>query len=98
MCGFGCLVSGALELPTLGPIGLTAPQAVSGVAWLPWRPLPQFLTAGRDGLLLWSLQPSFLEQRCLTIPDLAAGSTACTALATAASSGGIPASSLTGKM
>jgi hypothetical protein len=59
---------------------------VSSVAWLPFRRLPQFLTAGGDGLLLWSLRPAFLEQRSLTIPDLGLG-VACTAVCTAASSG-----------
>lgn len=46
-------------------------QGVSGIAWLPHRPLPAFVTCGGDGLLLWSLTPNFLEQRQLDIPDIA---------------------------
>ena len=34
---------------------------VSSLAWLPSRPLPQFLTAGADGLLLWTLRADCLE-------------------------------------
>lgn len=70
-------------------------QPVTSIAWLPWRPLPQFITAGQDGLLLWSLQPTYLEQRQLTIPDAAAA--AFTAVATAASSGCCPHSSIDGQ-
>ena len=43
-------------------------QVVLDVAWLPYQPIPQFLTCGADGLLLWSLQPTFLEQRLLVLP------------------------------
>jgi hypothetical protein len=70
-------------------------QAVSSIAWLPWQPLPSFLSCGADGLLLWSLAPSFLEQRQLTVPD-AAGA-AFTAVCSAASSGCIPHSSMAGQ-
>ncbi|KAF8065716.1 WDR90 [Scenedesmus sp. PABB004] len=63
--------------------------AVAAVAWLPWRGTPTFLSAGQDGLLLWSLQPRFLEQRSVVVP----GASACaafTALATAPSGGVLP--------
>jgi hypothetical protein len=46
-------------------------QGVPGIAWLPHRPVPAFVTCGGDGLLLWSLTPNFLEQRRLDIPDIA---------------------------
>jgi hypothetical protein len=70
-------------------------QAVSSIAWMPWQPLPTFLTCGADGLLLWSLAPSFLEQRQLTVSD-AAGAP-FTAVCSAASSGCLPHSSMTGQ-
>jgi len=56
-------------------------QAVSGVAWLPHRPLPTFTTCGGDGLLLWVLTPTFLEQRQLDIPDIALAVSAAAAAA-----------------
>lgn len=66
-----------------------------GVAWLPWQPLPTFLTCGGGGLLLWTLQPAFLEQRQLTVPDAARAT--FTAACSAASSGCLPHSSLAGE-
>jgi hypothetical protein len=62
---------------------------------MPWQALPTFITAGGDGLLLWSLAPSFLEQRQLTVAD-AAGA-AFTAVCSAASSGCLPHSSMAGQ-
>lgn len=59
-------------------------QGVSGIAWLPFKARPQFLTVGPGGLQLWTLQPTFLEQRQLVLP-FSAG-TSLTAVATAASS------------
>jgi hypothetical protein len=70
-------------------------QAVSGIAWMPWQPLPTFLTCGGDGLLLWSLAPSFLEQRQLTVAD--AASAPFTAVCSAAGSGCLLHSSMAGQ-
>lgn len=36
-------------------------------AWLPLGAVPQFVSGGADGLLLWSLQASCLEQRSITL-------------------------------
>jgi len=65
---------------------LTNKQELVAVNWLPYQPLPTFLTAGSDGLLSWCLQPEYLEQRALTMPG---AEQACVALCTAAGGGGL---------
>ncbi|KAF6264700.1 hypothetical protein COO60DRAFT_1654818 [Scenedesmus sp. NREL 46B-D3] len=90
----GLLVLWDLQGGEVAAIGKTQ-KAVSSVAWMPWQALPTFLSCGADGLLLWSLAPSFLEQRQLTVPD-AAGA-AFTAVCSAASSGYLPHSSMAGR-
>ncbi|KAI8472679.1 MAG: hypothetical protein J3K34DRAFT_519551 [Monoraphidium minutum] len=86
----GSLVLWDLEEGEPAALGKTQGE-IKGLAWLPHRALPQLLTAGADGLLLWSLQPEFLEQRALTLPG---ADPACVAVCTAraaAPSGGAPA-------
>ncbi|GAX72875.1 hypothetical protein CEUSTIGMA_g330.t1 [Chlamydomonas eustigma] len=56
------------------------------VAWLPQRPLPQYVTAGGDGLLLWTLRADCLELMPLDLPQArmrehVSESAACTAVA-----------------
>ena len=62
-------------------------QGVTGVAWLPHKPLPTFVSCGGDGLLLWSLTPNFLEQRQLDIPDIALAVSAAAAAGTGGKGG-----------
>ncbi|WIA37015.1 hypothetical protein OEZ86_013999 [Tetradesmus obliquus] len=90
----GLLVLWDLQAGEAAAVGKTQ-KAVCSIVWMPWQPLPTFLTCGGDGLLLWSLAPSFLEQRQLTVPD-AAGA-AFTAVCSAASSGCLPHSSMAGQ-
>ncbi|WIA16802.1 hypothetical protein OEZ85_013742 [Tetradesmus obliquus] len=90
----GLLVLWDLQAGEAAAVGKTQ-KAVCSIAWMPWQLLPTFLTCGGYGLLLWSLAPSFLEQRQLTVPD-AAGA-AFTAMCSAASSGCLPHSSMAGQ-
>jgi WD repeat-containing protein 90 len=47
-------------------------QAVCAVAWCCHAATPSFVTAGGDGALLWSLEPTHLSQRTLSLPPVRA--------------------------
>ena len=83
--GDGALGSGAEA--TMVSVGRTKGPVVA-LAWLPLRSLPQFVTAGADGLLLWTLRADCLELTAVDLPHprLALGqqqaaAAACTAVA-----------------
>ncbi len=61
---------GAEEEARVVSVGRTKGQVLSA-AWLPGRLLPQFATAGADGLLLWTLRADCLEMRPLGLPQTA---------------------------
>ena len=86
--GDGTLGSGTEA--TMVSVGRTKGPVVA-LAWLPLRPLPQFVTAGADGLLLWTLRADCLELTAVDLPhprlalgqqqQLPSAAAACTAVA-----------------
>ncbi len=40
---------------------------IASVGWLPLRPLPQFVSAGADGLLVWTLKADCLEMAAVAL-------------------------------
>jgi WD repeat-containing protein 90 len=54
-------------------VGRTDKQ-LEAVAWRHGSTAPEFVTVGGDGALLWTLEPTHLSQRVLSIPEVRASS------------------------